>query len=34
MLIRVIVSAVLFVVCMLLPLTGWVRLLVFWHPTE
>ena len=32
MLIRVIVSAVLFVVCMLLPLTGWVRLLVFLAP--
>ncbi len=32
MLIRVIVSAVLFAVCMLLPLTGWVRLLVFLAP--
>ena len=32
MLIRVIVSAVLFVACMLLPLTGWVRLLVFLAP--
>ena len=32
MLIRVIVSAVLFVVCMLLPLTGWPRLLVFLAP--
>ena len=32
MLIRVIVSAVLFVVCMLLPLTGWARLLVFLAP--
>ena len=32
MLIRVIVSAVLFAVCMLLPLTGWVSLLVFLAP--
>ena len=32
MLIRVIVSAVLFVACMLLPLTGWGRLLVFLAP--